>query len=68
MGDSSVVDKPDSEPEGVGGELDRLGEGVNVEGKGGRNPIGKRVVLEEIPEPDGLPRWSRYHGPEVLQE
>lgn len=25
----------------------------------------KRVILREIPEPPGLPRWSRYYGPTV---
>ncbi|CAM9687396.1 unnamed protein product [Scytosiphon promiscuus] len=25
----------------------------------------KRVILREVPEPQGLPRWSRYYGPPV---
>ncbi|CAM9788902.1 unnamed protein product [Ectocarpus sp. 4 AP-2014] len=25
----------------------------------------ERVVLREVPEPEGLPRWSRYYGPIV---
>ncbi|CAM9917132.1 unnamed protein product [Ectocarpus sp. 6 AP-2014] len=25
----------------------------------------ERVVLREVPEPEGLPRWSRYYGPSV---
>ncbi|CAN0084697.1 unnamed protein product [Ectocarpus sp. 12 AP-2014] len=25
----------------------------------------ERVVLRQVPEPEGLPRWSRYYGPSV---
>lgn len=31
-------------------------------------PSGRRVILEEIPEPPGLPRWWPYSGPSVVEK
>lgn len=53
---------------GAGAALADRGGSRNNAGRSGKaipEEHGGRVILEEIPEPAGLPQWARYRGPGV---